>query len=611
MGTYAENKGLVFQNISELVNYNTTNLPSPIVASTLGYYVSKDGGHGTYEWVNDQNNTNNGSKIKSAFSGSWRLISNSYNFVNVLQWGAKNDGMTDASPRINEAITETSIFSGTREIYIPPGVYAVGSTINVAQNNTRIKLHGTLRNISGVNSTVLEVYTRKNPVITQGVPSYQLSNIVIDGENIGSIDQNSQNATPWDANNPYATKTSHALFVFNTNGVTVKDLTVRNSIIWSIAIELCKSVSVSGCKVYTGFCNNRLVNGVRKYLGTQDGIHAVDCVDTIITHNYVESGDDSIIISATRSFAKNGIVSNNNCQTKVFAYEPDGSLNNNSVAGRFPLAVYCESISEYCGLENVIVSNNIIPGGQGLFGIYDIDKRTDLSKPRQGNLNCVKFLGNSFSNINSPGNPAVQPLPVEMGWIIQGGDNIEFIGNTFNNIARWGNINYGKNGTTNVQTGTISFRHNKFYNFKAPPTNQFAGQTPAIIWLARSKTTLIIENNTFENNSIAAIAVSGTGDFTPNLFDCVSVNDNRFINNKTCMECFGADVVLFNNNYIKASSAPVLKVRVFNVAQYNSNTIIGVKNGCFSPASNAFSVLSNTPVQLNSGTNYIFDSATV
>jgi polygalacturonase len=580
------------------------------IAETLGYYTVNDGGRGLYVWTNDDSNTNNGSKIKSSLNGAWILVSDT---INVLQWGAKNDGSSDASGRINEAIAYASNSKfGIKEIYIPRGEYAIGSPVSINQSNIHIKLHGTLRNINGINSSVLEVYTRVNATIVNGVPSYQLENISIDGDNIGVIDQNSQNATPWDFEHPEITKAYHALFVFSVNNLSITNLTVKNGIMWTVCAELCKNVMIQNNKVYNGFCNNRRVNGVYRYLGGQDGIHAVDCISTQILNNYVESGDDAVAVTATRTLAKDAVVSNNICWSKVFAYEKDGvTLNNNSVPGRYALAVYCEAIGQYCGLENVIVSNNIVPGGQGLFGCYDIDDRTGNISPHTGTLNGVKFIGNSFNNINSAGNPAVNPS-VQLGWIIQGGTNIEFIGNSFSNIARWGSISSGENPiNVKTNTGTVFFKSNRFTNFNVPPINIFNGQTPAIIWLATGHGGLILENNTFENNNILCVSVGGTGDLTPNQFTNTIINQNTFINNKSDVEVYGSNVVRFTNNIITQKTGTIIKIRSFKSVKITDNTIIGNGNGNFNDPNNVFNV-ANSPgvgfIENKISDNSVFDS---
>jgi hypothetical protein len=579
----------IVDSVQELISFNPSKNET---VQTLGYYKPGDGGGGTYIWSDNQENINNGNKIRSEISGSW-ILSQNNNSVNVLQWGVKNDGSYDASVRINEAIINTSNFIGVREIYIPKGIYSIGSPINIAQNNTKIKLHGTLRNINGINSSVLEIYTKQTPTINNGIPTYQLSNIIIDGEGIGCIDQNSQNATSWDFENPSITKAYHALFAFNIDTLTIKNLTVKNGIMWSVCAELSRNVSITDNKVYTGFCNNRRVGGVFKYLGCQDGIHAVDCNNTIITNNYVESGDDAVVVSATRSLAGNAVVSNNICSVKVFAYEKDGiTLNNNSVTGRFPLAIYCESITNYCGLENVVVSNNVVPGGQGLFACYDIDKRSNTTTPRIGVLNGVRFTGNSFNNIDSPGNPNVKPYPVQMGWFIKNGNNIEFDGNTFNNIARWGNISFS-NSSVNIPT--VVFRNNRFTNYNPPLANLFPSQTPSILWLANGNANMIVENNTFENNNVTAIAIGSTGDITPNKFNIVSINNNTFTNNKSCLESYGANAVTFKNNTVNTSKAPIVLGRSYKIFKVQNNLVIGSGNGALNIASSAWNVANNYP----------------
>ena len=50
-------------------------------------------------------------------------------FLNVKELGCKGDGIKDDAPCINNAISALGAKGGT--VYFPPGIYSVGSTINL------------------------------------------------------------------------------------------------------------------------------------------------------------------------------------------------------------------------------------------------------------------------------------------------------------------------------------------------------------------------------------------------------------------------------------------------------------------------------------------------
>lgn len=501
--------------------------------------------------------------------------------ANVLDWGARRDGKTDDAPAINAAIAWALRRPGT-EVVIPPGRYAIGSTIYVRGGNIAIRCLGWLRNIDGTNTTVLALsptYNHHNGTIQAGLGIPEAANVSIDGGGVGIIDQNSQRATEWDSERPEVTGACHAFYASDLAGLNIRNLTVTNGIMWGLAVELCQNVNITGCRVYTGFCNNRRVAGVRKYLGTQDGIHATDCRELRIIGNYSEAGDDAIAVSSLRAFAGNSLVANNTCWTKVFATEADGvTLNPNSISGRFALAIYCQAIGGNAGLTNVVVSGNVVPGGAGLFGVYD----TGVS--HVGTVDGIRFTGNAWSGLNSPGNPAVKPFPVDAGWIIQGGKNVELVGNSFADITRWGRIlsNGGSAG------GRVVWRGNRFSRFGIPNPAMFPDQTPSVLWLSGGAAEMVVEDNLFEDCAIVPIEVGASGDIRPDQFALVAVNRNRFVQTNSrfrtgspdedagCLVSYGAAAVEFIGNSVRTNYGPAVIARAFRSAKIRDNDINGL-----------------------------------
>lgn len=88
-------------------------------AYVFGYYTPGDGGGGNYYLdVSDITSTDNGGTvIVSVDGGRWKLVYT--NFVSVKQFGAKGDGVTDDTTRI-QALVNTGIPG-----YIPKSIYIV------------------------------------------------------------------------------------------------------------------------------------------------------------------------------------------------------------------------------------------------------------------------------------------------------------------------------------------------------------------------------------------------------------------------------------------------------------------------------------------------------
>lgn len=577
-------------------------------ATTLGYWAAGDGGGASYYWVNNQTSTNRGAKIASSVSGSWVLIDQSK--LNVLQWGVKPDGATAASSRINEAIAYAVAQTVVPPVVIPSGNYALDDTLYVRGSNLTLDIYGKLKNINNNAKSVIFAGPSTNLVFTAGVVSdYPIKNLVVDGHGQGILDQNSQSLAAWD----YATagyNGYHTFYTFGVDGLKLRDMTLTNGVIFAASIEVCKNFEVSGCKVYNGLANNRLVNGLRTYLGGQDGIHPTDSKDGFVHHNVVISGDDAIAVSAARTIdAGNIVVSDNKTSVRVFAYEADGTtLNTNSYTGRFGLAVYNNAISAYCGLTNVVLANNIIHGGTGLFYVGMESNNVCQNVPTN-----IKFVGNTFSDQNSIGltnyNTSLLSsglYPVNYGWVIHGCENVEFIGNNFHNIARSGRIG----GGTYVKSGTVAFRNNKFSNFKpfAGPYKLNPAETEAVLWMTYG-TKFIVEGNTFQDNDIMPVYVGTYGDATTNLYSSILFNNNVCLNNNlrwasatpnstnysAALYCNGANYIECNNNNISTNYGHGVFVRYMAGLTAKNNTIQQLGNGSFTGFADAFRVWNGKP----------------
>ena len=104
---------------------------SNVFAFVTGYYNVGDGGGGPYRMVAATTGAyvDNGGNIIVANDGSvWELI-NSGN-LNVAQFGAKGDGVTDDTTKFTAALG--ALGSGGGKITIPPGKkYYIGSNLTI------------------------------------------------------------------------------------------------------------------------------------------------------------------------------------------------------------------------------------------------------------------------------------------------------------------------------------------------------------------------------------------------------------------------------------------------------------------------------------------------
>lgn len=126
IGAYLNTKALIcFDTIADMKS--SENLVDGSYAKTLGYYSKNDGGMGTYKIRNITNDDviDEGHIIELSDDNLIaELITDK---VNVKQFGAKGDNLTDDLQAFQNAIDYVNE-NGT--LYVPKGVYKISSTIN-------------------------------------------------------------------------------------------------------------------------------------------------------------------------------------------------------------------------------------------------------------------------------------------------------------------------------------------------------------------------------------------------------------------------------------------------------------------------------------------------
>ena len=121
-----------------------------VVIQTLGYHSAGDGGGNTYQVVAGGTGTADGGNFIDLDSGLQAKSASNSNIINVKQWGAVSDGVTDDSSFFNAALNyaKTLYYSwenestGTTfnqayafEFVIPPGQYRINSPVNMTSFN--------------------------------------------------------------------------------------------------------------------------------------------------------------------------------------------------------------------------------------------------------------------------------------------------------------------------------------------------------------------------------------------------------------------------------------------------------------------------------------------
>lgn len=174
------------------------------VVQTLGYYAADDGGQGLYQIVDDDTLVDDGGSVHELTSGlKAKLIIE--NFVNVRQMGAKGDGTTDDTAKIQLA------FNKYKNIFISDGTYMINAETSVfPKSNSYIKLSG--------NATL--------KAITNSRESYDIikfdnvSNIIFEGGTVeGDRETHTGSSGEW----------GMGIAIRNSSeNINIKDITAKN-----------------------------------------------------------------------------------------------------------------------------------------------------------------------------------------------------------------------------------------------------------------------------------------------------------------------------------------------------------------------------------------------
>lgn len=154
-------------NIAQLrTRKGTTNA----LVETLGYYTASDGGGNTFQWNTSSVLADNGGSIiavTGVATGRW--IASETDTVNILQFGAKPDGITNATTAI------TNAFSLGKEVKVPKGIYLVNGEIPIL-NNVKCEQDVFFKVANSYTGTVFSIKS-KNGLI--------LENIYVDSSGTG------------------------------------------------------------------------------------------------------------------------------------------------------------------------------------------------------------------------------------------------------------------------------------------------------------------------------------------------------------------------------------------------------------------------------------------
>lgn len=215
---------------------------------------------------------------------------------NIIDYGAIADGRTVCTAAIQRAV-DLCDKNGT--VYIPKGEYVSGAVFLKSdmtfflEEGAKLTGSGDMKDypIIGCPYEGLDQLCYASLICTDGAPH---RNITIDGT--GVIDANGVMLFNAEMSENKG-KRGRAVCIRNTENVTIKNVTIRQSPAWCLHLIYCSNVVIDNIEIHTKFDEN----GNKYNIFNCDGIDIDACKNVCITNSLIESEDDCIAIKSGRN----------------------------------------------------------------------------------------------------------------------------------------------------------------------------------------------------------------------------------------------------------------------------------------------------------------------
>ena len=245
---------------------------------------------------------------------------------NILNYGAQSDTTKLSTAAIQQAIDDCSKAGGGR-VVVPAGIYKIGTIILKSDVHLYLEQGATL-----YGSTDLKDYLpmksdyvslRTHTTTIQLLYADKVKDVVISGH--GTIDGRGRAFKKLSWNDEGITR-PHLLRFIQSEDITVKDITLKNSGCWMQHYLACNRLRIDGIKVF----NRNNYNN--------DALDIDGCHDVIVKGIMTDSDDDGITLKSTsprlcENVRISDCVVSSHCNAVKLGTETNGGFRNINISG--------------------------------------------------------------------------------------------------------------------------------------------------------------------------------------------------------------------------------------------------------------------------------------
>lgn len=245
---------------------------------------------------------------------------------NIVAYGAKTDTTILSTKAVQQAIDDCSKAGGGR-VVVPTGQYKIGSIVLKSGVNLYLEQGATLfgstdpKDYQPMKSDYVSLRTQTSTI--QLIYADKVKNVVIDG--FGTIDGQGRAFKKLTWNDEGITR-PHLIRFIQSQDITIKDITLKNSGCWMQHYLACDRVRIDGIRVF----NRNNYNN--------DALDIDGCHEVIVRGIIADSDDDGITLKSTSPRLCDNIrisdcVISSHCNAVKLGTETNGGFRNINISG--------------------------------------------------------------------------------------------------------------------------------------------------------------------------------------------------------------------------------------------------------------------------------------